>query len=426
MTELKTQKPRVIIIGGGFAGLNAAQYLRKADVSVLLIDKANHHLFQPLLYQVATAALATDNIASPLREILAKQANAKVILADITEINKEKKQVIAANGDTYDYDYLIVAVGSSHSYFNHPEWEEQAPGLKTLEDAVRIREKILLSYERAERCSDPEEAQKFMTFVIVGGGPTGVEMAGAIAEIARKSLVKNFRMIKPEQSKIYLIEAVDQVLPSFPKNLAERAEKDLKKLGVDVLLNTYVTDITEEGVSTKDQFIPSRNIIWAAGNSGSPLLQTLKVPLDKAQRVMVNPDLTVPGFPDVFVIGDASYSLDKHGKSLPGVAPVAIQQGRYVAKLIKNNVAVDKRPPFSYFDKGMMATIGKACAVAQVGWLSLTGYIAWVAWSLIHIAYLITFSNRVLVMMQWFLLYGFNERRIRLIVHPIKETEDPL
>lgn len=417
---------KVVIIGGGFAGLNAAQGLRRADVEVLLIDRANHHLFQPLLYQVATGALSSSNIAVPIRAVLAKQANASVLLADIVSIDKEAKQVIVANGDTYSYDILILAPGATHAYFGHPEWEAIAPGLKTLGDALEIREKVLLSYERAERCTSPEEADRFMRFVIVGGGPTGVEMAGAIAEIAHKSLARNFRNIKPEQSKIYLIEGLEQILPAFPKDLAEKAKKDLESLGVEVLLKTFVTNVTEKGVYIGERLIETPNIVWAAGNEASPILKSLNVPLDRCQRVIVQPDLTVPGHPEIFVIGDAACSYDKNGKVLPGIAPVAIQQGEYVAKVIRKKIPAEKRKPFSYFDKGMMATIGKGRAIAKVGKLKMSGHIAWLAWCFIHVLYLISFSNRLFVLLQWLWLYLFNERRNRLIIFPVSEREEPM
>jgi NADH:ubiquinone reductase (H+-translocating) len=417
---------RVIIIGGGFGGLNAAKSLKKAAVDLLVLDKSNHHLFQPLLYQVATAALSPGNIATPIREVLAKQTNATVYLADIASIDKNEKQVIAANGDTYPYDYLILAPGATHSYFGHPEWEKSAPGLKTLTDAINIRSRILLSYERAERCENSREAEKFMRFVIVGAGPTGVEMAGAIAEIAHQSLVRNFRHIKPEQTHIYLVEGLDQVLPSFPKDLADKAQKELEKLGVQVFLNTFVTNITSQGVYVGDLFFETPNVIWAAGNEASPLLKSLHTPLDKYGRALVHHDLSIPGHPEIFVIGDAACNHDKSGKVLPGIAPVAIQQGRYVAKLIKGQIPSDKRPPFVYFDKGMMATVGRAKAIVMTGKLKFSGFIAWTMWCFVHIVYLITFSNRLLVMFQWFFLYLFNQRRIRLITRPVTEEDDPL
>lgn len=416
--------PTIIIIGAGFGGLNAAKGLKNAPVRLLVIDKTNHHLFQPLLYQVASAALSPADIATPIRDILAKQANATVLLADIVEIDLKNRQVVSANGDRFHYDFLILCPGTSHAYFGRPEWEAMAPGLKTLSDALRIRERILLSYERAERCGNLQEAQRFMRFVVIGAGPTGVEMAGAIAEIAQQSLARNFRHIKPEQTKIFLVEGGSRVLPAFSEDLSEIALRDLQKLGVEVLLQSPVTQITPEGVWLGERFLESRNILWAAGNQASPLLKSLHVPLDRWGRAIVNPDLSIPGYPEAFVIGDAASCRDPKGNPLPGIAPVAIQQGRYVAKLIRNGD--QPRKPFRYFDKGMMATIGKAKAVAMVGKLHLSGYLAWLAWGLIHIVYLISFASKLQVMFQWFYLYLFNVRRIRLITRPVTEKDDPL
>jgi NADH dehydrogenase len=316
---------------------------------------------------------------------------------------------------------LIVAVGAMHSYFGHPEWEQLAPGLKTIVDAESIRERILLAFEKAERCDSWSEAEKYLTFVVVGGGPTGVEMAGAIAEIARKTLFNNFRKIKPEQSKIYLIEGLPEILPSFPASLGAHARHDLEKLGVRVLTKTFVTNITEQGVYTKDQFFESPNVIWAAGNAASPLLASLSVPLDKQGRVLVQADLTIPDYSNIFVIGDAAALEDKKGQWLPGIAPVAIQQGRYVAQLIKKKIGPQERKAFDYFDKGNMATIGKAKAIATIGNLKITGYLAWLAWCFIHIAYLISFSNRMLVMFQWMVWYLTGKRKVRLITKPIED-----
>jgi len=420
MTE---KRSNVVIIGGGFGGLNVALNLKKADIDILLLDTTNHHLFQPLLYQVATASLSPGNIAVPIREVVAKQTNTTVLLAEVASIDKIKKQVITGNGDIYAFDYLIIAIGASHSYFDHPEWEAFAPGLKTIPDALAIREKILLSYERAERYADEAAYAKFLTFTIVGGGPTGVEMAGAIAEMAHKSLINNFRRIDPKKTLIYLIEGESQLLPSFPKELADKAKRDLEAMGVEVLLKSSVTHITDQGLWLGEQFIESGNVIWAAGNQAPPLLATLGIPLDKNKRALVNSDLSVAGNPDIFVIGDAACNFNKEGKILPGIAPVAIQQGKYVAKLIKNKVPVDKRKAFEYFDKGMMATIGRGKAVATVGKLQISGFFAWLAWCFIHIVYLISFSNRLLVMIQWAYMYITNKRRIRLITSPVPDKE---
>lgn len=409
---------KVIILGGGFGGINAAKGLRKADVDVLVIDKTNHHVFQPLLYQVASAALSPGNIAVPIREVLQHQSNTSVIMANATKINLQQKKVQVQNGEEFSYDYLILAPGASHSYFGHDQWETYAPGLKTIADAIRIREKILFAFEMAERSDNLEQRESYLRFIIIGGGPTGVEMAGAIAEISRKTMFKNFRKIKPEQSEIYLIEGMPQILPSYPLSLARIAQKDLEKLGVKVLTSTFVTEIAENGVFLGSQFLSTMNVIWAAGNRASPLLQTLQIPLDKQGRALVGSDLSVPGHPEVFVIGDAAYCEDKKGNPLPAIAPVAIQQAAYVAKIIKKKSA--KRVPFRYFDKGTMATIGKEKAVAVVGKLKLSGRIAWWAWCFIHILYLISFRNRVIVLTQWFFWYLTGKRPVRLITRPIE------
>lgn len=412
---------KVVIIGAGFGGLNAAKSLKKGNVEVLVIDKMNHHVFQPLLYQVATAALSSGTIAQPIREILRNLPHTMVIMGDVVKIDKNKQEIALTDGERFNFDYLIVSAGAMHSYFGHPEWEALAPGLKTIEDSLRIRENILLAYEKAERCDSITEASKYMRFVIVGAGPTGVEMAGAIAEIARQAMFKNFRKIKPEQTKIFLIEGVDQVLPTYPPRLAARAKKDLEKLGVKVLLNAKVTNVTSQGVYIGDKLIESPNVIWAAGNEASPLLKTLDVPLDRQGRVLVEPDLSIPGSSNIFVIGDAAHFKDPKKGILPGIAPVAIQQGRYVAKNIALNIPHDQRKPFNYFDKGSMATIGKAKAVAMIGRLKFSGFTAWVTWCFIHILYLISFKNRVLVLLQWMFWYVTGKRNDRLIVKPIHE-----
>lgn len=415
---------KVVIIGGGFGGINAAKGLKKADVDLLVIDQTNHHVFQPLLYQVASAALAPENIAAPIREILRKQRNTSVTMDTIEEVDLANKQIKSTSGETYKYDYLIIATGACHSYFGHNEWEAYAPGLKTIPDAIRIRERILLAFERAERCDSYSEAANYLRFVIVGGGPTGVEMAGAIAEIARKSLFDNFRKIKPEQSEIYLIEGTDRILNTYPPKLSETAKKDLEKMGVNVMTNKKVTSVDEHGVHLGDEFIETHNVIWAAGNMTSPLVTTLGVPLDRLGRVIVEHDLSVPGHPEVFVIGDAGLSKNKQDEPLPGIAPVAIQEGKYVANIIAKKIPFDQRPPFQYFDKGMMATIGKAKAIAVVGKMAFSGFFAWLAWGLIHIFYLVSFQNRSLVMMQWMFWYFTGKRQGRLITRPMNEYHD--
>lgn len=423
-------RSKVVIVGAGFAGLNTALYLKKANVDVLVIDKTNHHLFQPLLYQVASAALAPSNISSPIRQVLYKQKNASVIMGAVSEIDKEKRNVVTSDGASFNYDYLVLAPGTRQSYFGKDEWEEFAPGLKTLTDAIRIRENVLMAFERAERSESPSEIAKYLRFVIVGGGPTGVEMAGAVAEIARKTLFFNFRRIKPEQSEVYLIEGGPQILPSYSAHLAGIAKKDLEKMGVKVLLNTTVTDVTQDGVKVGTRFIETSNVVWAAGNQASPLLKTLKVPLDRQGRVIVDSDLSIPGFREVFVIGDAAAANGADGRPLPGLAPVAIQEGRYVANVIRDELKTKAlksaaRQPFQYFDKGNMATIGKAKAVVQVGKLEFTGFAAWLTWCFIHILYLITYTNRLFVMMQWFFSYVTGRSSVRLITRSVHDPSEP-
>lgn len=415
---------KVLIIGGGFAGINLARSLKKSNFEILLLDKTNHHLFQPLLYQVASAALSPSNIAVPLRQILKNQKNATVIMANVIAIDKNKQLVLTASGEAFSYDYLVIATGTTHSYFGHDEWEGYAPGLKTLIDAVSIREKILLAFEKAERCEDPLKLHKYLRFVVIGGGPTGVEMAGAIAEISRKTLFNNFRNIRPELSEIYLIEGLPHVLPSYPLDLALKAEKSLEKMGVKIVTNTRVTDINDQGVFIGERLIETSNIIWAAGNQAGSLLKTLETPLDNQGRVVVKPDCSIPEYPNIFCIGDCANFSDGNGGSLPGIAPVAIQQGKYLAKLLKSNQSPEKRRGFKYFDKGTMATIGKAKAVAVIGKLKLSGFIAWLMWGLIHIVYLISFSNRLLVMIQWGYIYLTGKRSARLITRPVFD-DDP-
>lgn len=416
------ERPKVIIVGGGFGGLNAAKSLKNTPVDILIIDRTNHHLFQPLLYEVATAALSPGEIAIPIREILRSQKNATVIMGDVVSIDKKNQLVILNNGDHFLFDYLIVASGSKHSYFGNNAWEPYAPGLKTIENAIDIRQRILLSFEKAERFSETHsDISKYLNFVIIGGGPTGVEMSGAIAAIAYKTMFKNFRKIKPENSNIFLIEAAPYILPVYPQRLSLRAKKDLEELGVVVIVGKKVTQITEEGVTVEDRFIPSINVIWAAGNQASPLLQTLDTPLDRQGRALVEKDLSIPDYPHIFIIGDAAHALDKKGVPLPGTATTAIQEAKYVAKIIKNFTSKESRPPFQYFDKGSMATIGKSRAVVSIGKIQFAGFFAWLTWCFIHIIYLIGFRNRFSVMMRWF--YGFctGGRGVRLIYRPIEE-----
>ncbi len=411
---------KVVILGGGFAGLNAAKALGNTKFDVWLIDKTNHHLFQPLLYQVASAALSPGDIAVPIREILRAYENVTVLMGQVERIDKEKKEVVLQNGDRIGYEYLIVALGARHSYFGHDEWEEFAPGLKTLPDALKIRERILLSFEKAERCDSISEAKKYLNFVIIGGGPTGVEMAGAIAEIAYETMLKNFRRIDTTKTKIYLVEGSSHILPVYPEKLSEKAQKYLEHFGVHVITGKRVTNVTKEGVTVENLFIPCENILWAAGNQASPVLKTLDVPLDKQGRVVVDPDLSIPGHPEIFVLGDAACASDRKGKVLPALAPVAVQQGRYVAQILRRKLTKEERPPFSYFDKGTMATIGKTKAIGMFGKIQFSGFGAWLAWCFVHILYLIGFRNRFIVLTRWLMSYFSSARGARLINRSIE------
>lgn len=411
---------KVVIVGGGFGGLNAAKALKKAKLDVLVIDKTNHHLFQPLLYEVATAALSPGEIATPLREVLRHQRNTSVIMGEVTSIDKVGKKLLLSNGEAIAYDYLILAPGARHSYFGNDQWEPYAPGLKTISDALKIREQVLISFEQAERLDSIAEASKYLNFVIIGGGPTGVEMAGAIAEIAHKTMFKNFRRIRPETSKIYLIEALPMILQTYPEELSLRAKRDLEKMGVKVLTGTKVTNIDAQGVQIDGKHIECQNIIWAAGNQASPMLKTLHVSLDRQGRVVVDPDLSIPGHPEIFVIGDAACVL-KDEKPIPATAPAAIQEGKYVAALIRKGIPKEKRDPYQYFDKGSMATIGKAKAIVMFRNFRIAGFFAWLIWAFVHIGYLIGFRSRIGVMLEWGSAVLTGQRGVRLINRPIDQ-----
>ena len=411
------KKPIVIIIGAGFGGLAAAKTLKNADVEILMIDKTNHHLFQPLLYQVATAALSPGDIAAPVRGILRKQQNVSIIMGEVVSIDKENQKVKMQNGDEFNFDFLIVATGARHSYFGKDEWEQFAPGLKTISDALKIRERILLSFEKAERSNDPKENLKYLTFVIVGGGPTGVEMAGAIAEISKKTMLKDFRKIDPSKTKIILIEGTDKLLNSFDQPLNSYTKLVLEKMGVVVKVGKFVKQISGDGVLVDDEFIYTNNIIWAAGNTASPLLKKLNTNLDKAGRVIVEKDCSIKEHQNIFVIGDAANFIDEKGKPLPGVAPVAEQQGKFVAKLIAQNKAGTNRKVFKYFDKGNLATIGRAKAILQINNFKLSGFSAWLIWGFVHIAFLINFRKRYKVMTEWIWSYLTFKNDIRLITN---------
>ncbi|MCH7963662.1 MAG: NAD(P)/FAD-dependent oxidoreductase [Bacteroidetes bacterium] len=406
---------KVVIIGGGFGGLAAAKVLAKHSFDITIVDKTNHHLFQPLLYQVATAALSPGDIANPIRSILANRQNVKVVMAEVTSIDKVKREV-KFKSTSIAFDYLIIAVGSSYSYFGNEGWEQFAPGLKTLNDALKIRESILLSLEAAERLTDKSRIEAYLNFVIVGGGPTGVELAGAIAEIVNKNYIKDFRNINEKMTKVFLVEALPRLLQAFPENLSAKALDELKYLEVEVLLNRRVTGIDENGVHLGDDFIKTKNIIWAAGNTASSLLETLGIELDGSGRGIVQPDLSIKDDPDIFIIGDAAVSRDEKGKFLPELAPVAMQQGRYVAGIISKEINSIARKRFKYRDKGVLTTIRKGKSVAVIKGLKLSGLIAWLTWSFVHIFYLINFRNRIRVMTEWAWYFITNRPGIRLIV----------
>ncbi|MGB6552026.1 MAG: NAD(P)/FAD-dependent oxidoreductase [Candidatus Binataceae bacterium] len=414
--------PHVAILGGGFGGLSACRALAKAPVRITLIDRRNHHLFQPLLYQVATAALNPSDIASPIRRILRRQKNVSVILGDAVAIDRAKKIVQLADGEVA-YDFLILAAGATHSYFGHDEWEDAAPGLKSLEDAVEIRRRVLVAYEAAEREIDQRRISEWMTFVIIGAGPTGVEMAGALAEISRRVLERDFRHIQSGRARIILIEAGPRILPAMSPDSSASAVRQLEHLGVEVIVGSAVTDIDGNGVTHAGGRIDARTVIWAAGVAASPLGKALGAPVDRAGRVQVNQDLSAPGADSVFVIGDLA-AISTDGKPVPGVSPAAIQEGRHVAVNIARILRGEATIAFRYRDKGTLATIGRAAAVAEIGRVHLHGLIAWLTWLLVHIFYLIGFRNRYLVISEWAWMYLWNDRGARLItgnVEPLLE-----
>jgi NADH dehydrogenase FAD-containing subunit len=407
--------PRVVIVGAGFGGLAAATGLECAPIQVTVIDRRNYHLFQPLLYQVATAALSPADIAQPIRSILKRQRNATVLLGRVTVIDPAGRAVLIGERRV-PYDYLIVATGARHAYFGHDEWEPFAPGLKKIEDATDIRRRILLAFEQAESAVDPAERQALLTFLIVGGGPTGAELAGAIAELASKALVAEFRTIDPREARVVLIEAGPRLLPAFPERLSAIAKRSLERLGVEVHLGTAVTGCDAAGVAIGDERLPSRCIIWAAGVAASPAGKWLGAERDRAGRVKVGPDLSVPGQPEIFVIGDSALATDARGNPLPGIAPAAKQAGHYVARLIRARIGGRKPPPpFRYRHLGNLATIGRRAAVADFGWIRLSGRLAWLLWGIVHIYFLIGFRNRLVVSLDWLWAYITFQRGARLI-----------
>ena len=414
---------RVVIIGGGFGGLYAAQKLKRADVDVTLLDRRNFHVFQPLLYQVATGGLSPGNLSSPLRQVLRYQRNARVLLAEVVDLDVAARRVVLAEGDLVEYDSLIVAAGASHHYFGHDGWQDHAPGLKTIEDAIEMRRRILYAFEAAERETDPDRRRAWLNFVVVGAGPTGVELAGALGELANDTLKHEFRAIDPADANIVLVEGTDRVLPTYPADLSAKARRSLRRLGVTVRLGSYVTDVKPEAITIESRsglfVVPTRCVLWAAGVQASPLAKLVAGQTggeqDAAGRILVNPDLSVADHSEIVVIGDMAHFAHQPGTPLPGVAPVAMQQGRYAAKRIANQLAGRSSTPFEYIDRGSLATIGRSAAVADFGRLRFSGFSAWVLWLSIHLLFLIEFRNRILVTIQWAWSYFTRNRGTRLI-----------
>jgi len=408
-------RPRVVIIGGGFGGIAAARALKRANVDITLIDRTNHFIFQPLLYQVATAALAPSDITAPIRWILRRQRNTEVLLAEARDIDTERR-VVRVDNDMLEvpYDYLILAPGARHHYFGRDDWEPYAPGLKAIEDASEIRRRFLLAYERAEKTEDERERDEYLTFVIVGGGPTGVELSGAIPFIAKKALHSEFRRVDTRRTRVILVEAGPRILPSFPAELAEHAARDLADLGVEVRVNSMVTGVDAEGVTVGTEKIRARTAFWAAGNKASPLGKFLGAPLDNAGRVKVNEDLSVPGHPEIFAIGDLA-TLAQDGRMVPWVCPAANQEGAFAAKSIIRDTRHQPRKKFHYFNKGDLATIGRSRAIADFGRVRFTGRLAWFLWLFVHIMYLVGFRNRIVVFIEWAYSYFTYQAGVRLI-----------
>jgi NADH:quinone reductase (non-electrogenic) len=415
-------RPHVVIIGGGFGGLSAAKALRKADVQVTLLDRRNHHLFQPLLYQVATATLSPGDIAAPIRWILRHARNVRVLLGEAVRIDVSARRVELADGGALDYDYLIVASGSSHAYFGHDEWEPYAPGLKTLEDAITIRRRILLAFEKAERETDPARQREWLTFVIVGGGPTGVELAGTLAEIARQTLRDDFRSIDTSRARIVLVEA-SRLLATFPESLQDAARRSLKRLGIEIREGVAVTHIDAHGVMLGNERLDAGTIVWAAGVAASPLVRTLGAPLDRAGRVLVEADLSIPGHPEVFVVGDAAAFLHQGGKLLPGVAQTAIQGATQAAKNIIRRERGEPTVSFVYHNLGNMAIVGRGSAVADLPWARFSGVLGWLSWLFLHIVMLVGFRNRIVVLIEWAVAFLTFQRGARLITEQRSEEK---
>lgn len=413
------RRPHVVIVGGGFGGLEAARALRGAAVRVTLVDRSNHHLFQPLLYQVATAGLNPADIAAPIRGLLRRQANLEVRLGQVTRVDVPGRRVVLDDGEL-TYDFLILACGATHSYFGRDEWAKHAPGLKTISDAVDIRHRVLWAFEAAEQEQDLERQRAWQTFAIVGGGPTGVELAGSVAELARHTLRGDFRHLDPRASKVVLLEAGPAVLTSFPPDLRADAKARLEHLGVEVRCGAPVTEITRDGVRVGSEWLPARTVLWAAGVAASPIGRSLGAPVDRAGRVKVHPDLTIPGSPEVMVVGDMA-AIEQDGRPVPGVAPAAMQAGGHAARNVLRHLRGLPPLPWRYVDKGNMATIGRAAGVADLGWIKLTGYLGWLAWLFVHLIFLIGFRNRAIVLFQWIWAYVTFQRGARLITAPVDE-----
>jgi NADH dehydrogenase FAD-containing subunit len=414
--------PHVVVLGAGFAGLTAVKALAGAPCKVTLIDRRNYHLFQPLLYQVATAALSPADIATPIRSILRRQKNAAVLMARVEGIDRQDRRVLLEDR-TIPYDYLVIATGSRHAYFGHDDWEPLAPGLKKIDDATQIRRRLLLAFEQAETCTDPTERRALLKVVVVGGGPTGVEMAGAIAELARHSLVDDFRAINPAEARVILVEAGPRLLPAFPESLSAESKRALEKLGVEVMLGRPVTDCTASGVMVGEIAIPSRTVVWAAGVAASPAARWLGAEKDRLGRVIVGPDLSVPGHPEIFVTGDTAHVPLPDGSTVPGLAPAAKQMGAYAARAIRARIAGKPAPPFRYRHLGSLATIGRSAAVADFGRFKLKGRLAWLLWGIIHVGFLNTYRSRTLVALQWIWAYITYGRGARLITSPGVDPE---
>lgn len=416
MTADRSDLPHLVVIGGGFAGLWATRALAWAPVRITLVDRSNHHLFQPLLYQVATAGLSAPDIAAPLRHILRRQRNVGIRLGEVEAIDPQARSVTLADGKRLDYDYLLLATGATHAYFGNEQWAAHAPGLKSLDDALELRRKLLLAFERAEACEDPAERAAWLDFAIVGGGPTGVELAGTLAEIARHTLRDQFRNIDPASARVRLIEAGPRVLASFPEDLSEKARRQLEKLGVEVSTGVPVTDINAGGYRLGDTYVHSRTIVWAAGVAASPLARSLGVPLDRAGRVPVEPDLSVPGHPEIFVGGDLAAVEQADGSPVPGVAPAAKQMGRHVARTLQARLQGAPARPFRYRDFGNLATIGRMAAVVDIHGFRLSGVLAWWFWLAAHVFFLIGFRNRLVVLLNWGWAYWSYQRAARIIL----------